>query len=178
MRFPCWQRHWPSLAPLLRRLGSRQIRNRGTIGGNVANASPIGDMPPALIVLDATLVLRSVAGERTIAAADFFRGYRRTALAEGEFLARIAISLPAPGEMFATYKVSKRMDQDISAVCGAFRLRLADGRVDDISWGLTTEFSLSGLNTGSASSTIGGSCRVRLVLRPVRNSATSGDPPR
>ena len=124
--------HWPSFAPLLRRLGSRQIRNRGTIGGNVANASPIGDMPPALIVLDAVLVLRSRDGERRMAAADFFRGYRQTALAPGEFLARIEIPLPQPGEVFATYKVSKRIDQDISAVCGAYRLRLAYGRVEDI----------------------------------------------
>ncbi len=124
--------HWPSFAPLLRRLGSRQIRNRGTIGGNVANASPIGDMPPALIALDATLVLRGTAGERRVAAEDFFRGYRQTALAPGEFLSRIEIPLPAPDEMFATYKVSKRMDQDISAVCGAFRLRLDGGRVADI----------------------------------------------
>ncbi len=124
--------HWPSLGPLLRRLGSRQIRNRGTVGGNVANASPIGDMPPALIALDATLVLQSAAGERTIMAEDFFRGYRQTALAAGEFLARIDIPLPRADDVFATYKVSKRMDQDISAVCGAFRLRLRDGRVDDI----------------------------------------------
>ena len=130
--FAALARHWPSLAPLLRRLGSRQIRNRGTIGGNVANASPIGDMPPALIALDARLVLRSLAGERTLPAEEFFRGYRQTALAQGEFLARIAIPLPAPGGMFATYKVSKRIDQDISAVCGAFRLLLADGRVEDI----------------------------------------------
>ncbi len=130
--FAVLARHWPALAPLLRRLGSRQIRNRGTIGGNVANASPIGDMLPSLIALDAALVLRGIAGERTIAAADFFRGYRQTALADGEFLARIEIPLPAAGEIFATYKVSKRMDQDISAVCGAFRLRLQGGRVDDI----------------------------------------------
>lgn len=130
--FATLARHWPSLAFLLRRLGSRQIRNRGTIGGNVANASPIGDMPPSLIALAATLVLQSTAGTRRIAVEDFFRGYRQTALHPGEFLARIEIPLPAPGEMFATYKVSKRMEQDISAVCGAFRLLLRDGRVDDI----------------------------------------------
>ncbi len=130
--FATLARHWPSFGPLLRRLGSRQIRNRGTIGGNIANASPIGDMPPALIALNATLVLRSAAGERRMAAEDFFRGYRQTALAPGEFLSRIEIPLPSRGEMFATYKVSKRIDQDISAVCGAFRLRLDGGRVADI----------------------------------------------
>ncbi len=125
-------RHWPAFGPLLLRLGSRQIRNRGTVGGNVANASPIGDMPPALIALDATLVLQGSDGARRIEAASFFRGYRQTALAPGEFLARIDIPLPRDGETFAIYKVSKRMDQDISAVCGAFRLRLWDGRVADI----------------------------------------------
>ena len=125
-------RHWPDFGLLLRRLGSRQIRNRGTMGGNVANASPIGDTPPALIALDATLVLRNGDDRRPMPAEDFFRGYRQTALAKGEFLERIEIPLPAPGELFATYKVSKRFDQDISAVCAAFRLRLADGRVDDI----------------------------------------------
>ncbi len=125
--------HWPALAPLLRRLGSTQIRNRGTIGGNVANASPIGDTPPALIALAATLTLQSTAGTRRIDAEAFFHGYRRTALAPGEFLARIDIPLPVPGDVFAIYKVSKRMEQDISAVCAAFRLRRGpDGRVADI----------------------------------------------
>ncbi len=125
-------RHWPSFGRLLRRLGSRQIRNRGTIGGNVANASPIGDSPPALIALDATLVLRDGPDRRRLPAEDFFRGYRQTALAKGEFLERIEIPLPEAGDVFATYKVSKRFEQDISAVCAAFRLRLVDGRVEDI----------------------------------------------
>jgi xanthine dehydrogenase small subunit len=125
-------RHWPTIAPMLRRLGSRQIRNRGTIGGNVANASPIGDMPPSLIALDAWLVLGSAGGERRVRTEDFFRGYRQTVLGAGEFLSRIEIPLPHPGDMFTTYKVSKRIDQDISAVCGAFRLRLQAGRVADI----------------------------------------------
>ncbi len=125
-------RHWPDFGRLLRRLGSRQIRNRGTIGGNVANASPIGDTPPALIALDATLLLTGAAGSRRIAAEAFFLGYRRTALAPGEVLERIDIPLPRPGERFATYKVSKRFEQDISAVCAAFRLTLAGDQVADI----------------------------------------------
>jgi xanthine dehydrogenase small subunit len=130
--FAALTRNWPQMAEMLRRLGSRQIRNRGTIGGNIANASPIGDMPPTLIALDATLVLRGAAGERRLPVEAFFRGYRRTALAPGEFLARVEIPLPTPGMVFATYKVSKRPDQDISAVCGAYRLRLDRGRVADI----------------------------------------------
>ncbi len=73
--------HWPDFARMVRRLGSRQIRNRGTLGGNVANASPIGDTPPALIALNATLVLRAGDVQRRLPAEDFFRGYRKTALA-------------------------------------------------------------------------------------------------
>jgi xanthine dehydrogenase small subunit len=124
--------YYPDFGVLLRRLGSRQIRNRGTIGGNIANGSPIGDTPPVLIALDATLLLRNGVTERTLPIADFFLGYRRTALAPGEFIARIDIPLPRAGRQFRCYKVAKRFDQDISAVCAAFNVELADGRVRDI----------------------------------------------
>jgi xanthine dehydrogenase small subunit len=123
---------WPDVGILLRRLGSRQIRNRGTIGGNIGNGSPIGDTPPVLIALDATLVLRRGGEERLLPVAEFFLGYRRTALAPGEFIARIDLPLPRLGWRFRCYKVAKRFDQDISAVCGAFNLELADGVVRDI----------------------------------------------
>ncbi len=124
--------HWPEFARMVRRVGSRQIRNRGTIGGNVANASPIGDTPPALIALGATLVLRAAGERRRIAAEDFFLGYRKTALARGEYLEAIEVPLPAPGQLFAVYKVSKRLEQDISAVCGAFALTLDGGKVASV----------------------------------------------
>ena len=124
--------HYPDFGNLLRRLGSRQIRNRGTIGGNIANGSPIGDTPPVLIALDATLVLRRGTVERVLPIAEFFLGYRRTALAPSEFIARIDVPLPRPGQQFRCYKVAKRFDQDISAVCGAFNIELADGRVQAI----------------------------------------------
>jgi xanthine dehydrogenase small subunit len=124
--------HYPDFGILLRRLGSRQIRNRGTFGGNIGNGSPIGDTPPVLIALDATLVLRRGDVERTLPIAEFFLGYRRTALAPGEFIARIDVPLPRADGQFRCYKVAKRFDQDISAVCGAFNLELADGRVRDI----------------------------------------------
>jgi len=123
---------YPDFGILLRRLGSRQIRNRGTFGGNIGNGSPIGDTPPVLIALDAMLVLRRGAAERVMPVADFFLGYRRTALMSGEFIARIDVPLPRAGGQFRCYKVAKRFDQDISAVCGAFNLELADGRVRDI----------------------------------------------
>ncbi len=117
----------PSFGRLLRRLGSRQIRNLGTIGGNVGNASPIGDTLPCLIALDAVLALSSSEGEREMPAEEFFLGYRRTALGPGEVIRAVRIPEPGPGEEFRVYKVSKRHDQDISTVIGAFRLSL-DGR--------------------------------------------------
>ncbi|HEY1935464.1 MAG TPA: xanthine dehydrogenase small subunit [Acetobacteraceae bacterium] len=123
---------YPDFGVLLRRLGSRQIRNRGTIGGNIGNASPIGDATPVLIALDATLVLRHGGERRSLALEDFFLGYRRTALAPGEFIERIDVPVPQPGWEFRCYKVAKRFDQDISAVCAAFRLHVVDGTVRDI----------------------------------------------
>jgi len=123
---------YPDFGLLLRRLGSRQIRNRGTIGGNIANASPIGDAAPVLIALDATLVLRRGPERRMLPLEDFFLGYRRTALAPGEFIERIDVPMPRPGWQFRCYKVAKRFDQDISAVCGAFRMQVIDGRVRDM----------------------------------------------
>jgi xanthine dehydrogenase small subunit len=124
--------HHPSFAALVRRLGSQQIRNVGTLGGNVANASPIGDTLPALVALDATVVLRRGAATRELPLDEFFLGYRRTALAPGEIVERIRIPLARPGQTFRVYKVSKRRSQDISAVCGAFRLDLVDGRVREV----------------------------------------------
>jgi xanthine dehydrogenase small subunit len=126
---PLLERFWPSLGQMIRRLGSRQIRNAGTIGGNIANASPIGDMPPSLIALGATVALRSVAGARELALEEFFLGYRKTALAPDEIVESIRIPLPAPEALFRTYKIAKRWDQDISAVCGAYLLTIVDGRV-------------------------------------------------
>jgi xanthine dehydrogenase small subunit len=123
---------YPDFGLLLRRLGSRQIRNRGTIGGNIGNASPIGDATPVLIALDTTLVLRRGTQRRRLKLEDFFLGYRRTALAQGEFIERIDVPVPRSNWQFRCYKVAKRFDQDISAVCGAFRVELAEGRVRDI----------------------------------------------
>ncbi len=118
---------WPELGATMRRLGSPQIRNLGTIGGNLATASPIGDMAPAMLALDATLHLRCGERARTLPLADFFTAYRRTALQPGEFIAAIEIARPAPDSAFRVFKVSKRFEEDISTVCAAFHLRLQDG---------------------------------------------------
>ena len=120
---------WPDFGELIRRLGSVQIRNAGTIGGNIANGSPIGDSMPALIALGAELVLRKGAAHRTLPLEDFYLDYRKTALEPGEFVELIRVPLPRPSWQFRCYKISKRFDQDISALLGAFHIELDKGRV-------------------------------------------------
>lgn len=121
----------PSLGRLVTRFGSPQIRNLGTLGGNIGTASPIGDMLPCLLALDAIIELASVRGTRTIAAREFFLGYRHTALAADEVIVRIRIPIPGDQARLRVYKLSKRYDQDISTVCGAFWLELAGDRITD-----------------------------------------------
>ncbi len=129
---PYLDRHFPSFATLVRRIGSRQIRNLGTFAGNLANASPIGDSIPCLIALDATITLRSKRGERQVKADDFILGYRKTALESDEFIEAISIPQLKSGTNFTVYKLSKRFDQDISTVIGAFRLRIENGKVAEL----------------------------------------------
>jgi xanthine dehydrogenase small subunit len=130
--FDALRARWPDFGELIRRLGSVQIRNSGTIGGNVANGSPIGDSMPALIALGAELVLRKGPVRRRLPLEDFYLDYRKTALAVGEFVERIRVPLPQAGQQFGCYKISKRFDQDISALLGAFHLVLDEGRVGQI----------------------------------------------
>jgi xanthine dehydrogenase small subunit len=117
----------PDLGELWRRLGAKQVRASGTVGGNIANGSPIGDSPPALIALGAELELRKGTDERRLPLEDFFLDYGKQDRAPGEFVTRVRVPKPGPGDVFRCYKISKRFDQDISAVMGAFRLTL-DGR--------------------------------------------------
>lgn len=126
---PVIGRRFPAFAAVIRRIGSRQVRNLGTIGGNICNASPIGDSAPCLLALDAEVTIRSVEGRRKLALDDFFTGYRKTALKPGEYLESISIPALRPGQVFRAYKLSKRYDQDISAVSAAFRLTIRDGIV-------------------------------------------------
>jgi xanthine dehydrogenase small subunit len=124
--------HYPDFGEVIRRLGSVQVRNLGTIGGNIGNASPIGDTPPLLIALGASVVLRQGGTQRELPLEAFFLAYRKTALRAGEFIERIRVPVSSPGRVFRAYKVSKRFDQDISAVCAAFCLEVSQGRVRDI----------------------------------------------
>ena len=117
----------PSFAELLRRFASVQVRNAATIGGNIANGSPIGDGPPALIALGATLHLRQGDARRDLALEDFFLDYRKQNRLPGEFVE--AVTIPATAPALRCYKISKRFDQDISAVCGCFNVTVEGGIV-------------------------------------------------
>ncbi|MCD1620218.1 xanthine dehydrogenase small subunit [Salipiger marinus] len=119
--------HFPSYAEMLRRYGSAQVRAAATIGGNIANGSPIGDNPPPLIALGAVLHLRSAQGRRSLPLEAFFVDYGRQDRAPGEFVE--AVEIPRQPDRLRVYKLSKRFDQDISAVCGAFVIRVEAGRV-------------------------------------------------
>ncbi|HEU4853545.1 MAG TPA: xanthine dehydrogenase small subunit [Telluria sp.] len=123
--------HYPQLREMWQRFASLPIRNAGTLGGNVANGSPIGDSMPWLIALGAQVVLRGAAGERVLALEDFYLGYQKKDLLPGEFVQAVRIPLPRPGIAFRTYKLAKRFDQDISAVCAAFALALDGDMVAD-----------------------------------------------
>ncbi|MFC2970173.1 xanthine dehydrogenase small subunit [Acidimangrovimonas pyrenivorans] len=117
----------PDFAELLRRYASVQIRNAATIGGNIANGSPIGDGPPALIALGATLYLRHGDDMRSLPLEEFFLDYGRQDRKPGEFVA--AVTIPAEAPALRCYKLSKRFDQDISAVCGCFNVTVRNGKV-------------------------------------------------
>ncbi len=117
----------PALAELIRRFGSPQVRGAATVGGNIANGSPIGDLPPALIALGATLHLRRDSERRSLPIEDFFTEYGRQDRRPGEFVE--AVSLPRQPDHLRCYKLSKRFDQDISAVCGCFSMGIDDGVV-------------------------------------------------
>ena len=120
---------YPDMAELFRRYGSAQVRNSATLGGNIANGSPIGDSMPVLIALGSRLVLRRGDDRREMPLEDFFLAYRRTALMAGEFIEAIRVPLARPDRLFACYKISKRFDQDISAVMAGFCLDMAGGMV-------------------------------------------------
>jgi xanthine dehydrogenase small subunit len=125
----------PALGPLFDRIGGEQVRNMGTIGGNIANGSPIGDTPPPFIALGATLTLRKGQARRTIPLEDFFIAYGKQDRQPREFVEAVAVPVPAedPKTHFAVYKITKRRDEDITAVLGAFHLTLSeDGSVSDI----------------------------------------------
>ncbi len=118
---------WPAVDEAWRRFAGPPVRHAGTMGGNVANGSPIGDSAPVLIALGATLVLHHGKATREMLVEDFYLDYMKNQLAEGEFVAALRVPLPAPAQQLRAYKISKRFDCDISALFAALALEL-DGQ--------------------------------------------------
>lgn len=132
---PALLEHFPQLAELVTRFASLPIRNQATLGGNVANASPIGDMPPALIALNAIILVDNGIQERAIPVSDFFVGYRETALKSDEWIAAIEIPFLNRNQRIAAYKISKRFEDDISAVCAVFNVTINNGIIEHVDAG-------------------------------------------
>ncbi|MBP6903433.1 MAG: xanthine dehydrogenase small subunit [Burkholderiaceae bacterium] len=125
-------RHWPETTEMGRRFASRPVREAGTMGGNVANGSPIGDSAPVLMALGATLLLRRGAATRRVPLDRFYLGYMKNALAPGELLQAIEVPLPGPDEVLRAWKLSKRFDCDISGLACGLWLKLDGERVADL----------------------------------------------
>ena len=125
---PLFATSCPSLSEMFRRFSSKQVRSAATLGGNIANGSPIGDSPPPLIALNASVTLRRGEDSRTIALEDFFVEYGKQDRAPSEFVTHITIPKAGLADL-KVYKLSKRFDQDISAVCGAFNITVENGTV-------------------------------------------------
>ncbi|MDB5366163.1 MAG: FAD-binding molybdopterin dehydrogenase [Rhodospirillales bacterium] len=126
---PTFDGLYPDFARLIRRIGGAQVRSVGTLAGNVANGSPIGDGSPALIALGATLVLRKGGERRTLPVEEFFVAYGAQQRWPGEFIEAIRVPLPRATTRFAAAKIGKRFDQDISSVCVALRFDLVEGAI-------------------------------------------------
>jgi xanthine dehydrogenase small subunit len=124
---PVLKEYHPSYAEMVRRYGSEQVRQAATIGGNIANGSPIGDNPPALIALGATLHLRKGATRREMPIEAFFISYGQQDRKAGELVE--GVTIPKHADAMRCYKLSKRFDQDISAVCGCFNIEISRGVV-------------------------------------------------
>lgn len=122
----------PGVSEMLQRFASLQIRLQGTLGGNIANASPIGDASPMLLALNASLILQQGEKKRSVALDTFFTGYRQTILQQGEFIRAITLPKVTVSPKFVAWKVSKRLDDDISAVFGAFNLHVSKGVIGDV----------------------------------------------
>jgi len=120
---------YPDLEEIARRFASPPICNAGTLGGNVANGSPIGDSMPALICLGSSVLLKSASGARELPLEDFYLDYMKKDLRPGEFVVAVRVPRARAGQHLRSYKISKRFDQDISAVCAAFALQIENGRV-------------------------------------------------
>ncbi len=123
---------FPELFEMLGVFGSRQIRNRATLGGNVGSASPIGDSLPVLMAYDADVILENKTTKRSVKLREFITGYRKTECAADELITEIIVPIPEKSQIIKSYKISKRKDLDISTVSACFSLKLNNGIVEDI----------------------------------------------
>jgi xanthine dehydrogenase small subunit len=174
----------PQLKAFASRFAGLPVRNSGTLGGNIANGSPIGDSMPLLIALGARVVLASAAGDRELPLEDFYTGYRKNVLAPDEVVAAVTVPRPRAGEFMRAYKISKRFDDDISAVCLAVRLHVdADGRIESVSIGAggvaatpararATEASMAG-HAWSQTVALGAAAQLRREFQPISDMRAS-----
>jgi len=125
------KKHYPDFNSVLKRYGSIQIRNVGTIGGNIATASPIGDTLPILLSLNAELVIETLKNRKILSINEFFISYRKTKLKKGEFIYSIRIPL-YKNNIFKAYKISKRFDDDISSLCASFNLEVSNNKIKNV----------------------------------------------
>ncbi len=164
--------HYPALKELFTRFASLPVRNQATMGGNVANASPIGDTPPLLLALNADIVADNGSDTRSIPATAFFTGYRQTALQSNEWISAIHIPLPQPDQYLAAYKVSKRMEDDISAVLAVFNVGISDGVITSVASGFGGVAATPVECTALAASLVGKPWRDAQTLTEGRNLLT------
>jgi xanthine dehydrogenase small subunit len=127
---PTISARYPQLLELWDRIGGDQVRNAGTIGANIANGSPIGDTPPPFIALGATVTLNQGGARRTVPLENYFIAYGKQDRQPGEFVESVTVPVLPADELLACYKISKRKDEDISALCGAFRVKIVGGLVE------------------------------------------------
>lgn len=178
--------HFPELTELLWRFASVPIRNQATLGGNVANASPIGDMPPVLLALDTRIICDDGNNVRNVPIRDFFKGYRKTALAANEWINAIYINKPTEDQILRAYKVSKRMEDDISAVCAVFNLTLDNHHVVSLKTGFggvaatpssasSLEEALTGLDWKSSSTMEKGRTILQQEFSPIDDVRASAE---
>ncbi|MDC8831457.1 xanthine dehydrogenase small subunit [Alteromonas gilva] len=127
--------YFPALHELIDRFASIPVRNQATLGGNIANASPIGDMPPVLLALNGAVETDNGSEYRTVAAREFFTGYRQTVLNDKEWISAIRLPRLSAAAQLKAYKVSKRHEDDISAVCAVFNIELDGSTVKSLHTG-------------------------------------------
>ena len=123
--------YYPESKELFERLGSNQVRNSGTLGGSIGNASPIGDPAPLLIALNATMDLLSAAGTRTINVADYFVDYKKTVIKSDEVISKITVPKRSDSLKLACHKISKRFEDDISTVCLVLAIEQTQGVISN-----------------------------------------------